>query len=60
MTELLKQAKPILFIGSGTTAIAVIKNGRRFIGFENNEKLYRIACGRSGIDANGQMRLFLR
>jgi adenine specific DNA methylase Mod len=33
-------------IGSGTTAIAAIREKRHFIGFELNEKYYKIACDR--------------
>jgi site-specific DNA-methyltransferase (adenine-specific) len=34
------------FLGSGTTAIAAIKNKRRFIGIENNEKFIEISGNR--------------
>lgn len=34
------------FIGSGTTAIACIRENRRFIGFEIDGEYYRTACGR--------------
>lgn len=34
------------FIGSGTTAVAAIKNGRHYIGFEKNEAYYKIALKR--------------
>lgn len=33
-------------IGSGTTALACINLKRNFIGFENNEEYYKIACER--------------
>lgn len=33
-------------IGSGTTALACMNLKRNFIGFENNEKYYKIACKR--------------
>ena len=33
-------------MGSGTTAIAAINAGRKFIGFELDEKYYKIACNR--------------
>ena len=36
------------FIGSGTTAVACLKNNRRFIGFELEEKYYNIALKRIG------------
>lgn len=49
------------FIGSGTTAVACINTGRNFIGFEINEKYYKIACDRiNGINANGQLSLFIK
>lgn len=34
------------FVGSGTTAVAALKEKRRFIGFELNEQYYNIACAR--------------
>ena len=34
------------FIGSGTTAIACIREKRHFIGFETNEEYYKKACER--------------
>lgn len=34
------------FIGSGTTAIACIKNNRHFIGFEIDDNYYKTACKR--------------
>ncbi|MEL7656351.1 MAG: DNA methyltransferase, partial [Bacillota bacterium] len=33
-------------MGSGTTAVACINTGRKFIGFEKEEKYYRIATER--------------
>ena len=33
-------------MGSGTTAIAAIREGRNFIGFETNEEYYEKACKR--------------
>lgn len=33
-------------IGSGTTAISCINTNRRYIGFEDNEKYYNLACER--------------
>ena len=49
------------FMGSGTTAIAALETGRRFIGFENNSKWFKIACDRlNGIDAQGQTSFLLR
>lgn len=47
------------FIGSGTTAVACKELGINYIGFELNEKFYKIACDRvNGIEASGQVRLF--
>lgn len=44
-------------MGSGTTAVACIKEKRHFIGFELNEKYYKKACER--IEAErAQLRLF--
>ena len=34
------------FMGSGTTAVACIKNNRKYIGFENNEVYYEVAQNR--------------
>lgn len=34
------------FMGSGTTGIACLKTGRRFIGIERNDKYFKIACER--------------
>lgn len=34
------------FIGSGTTAIAAIKEKRHYVGFELNEEYYNLACER--------------
>ena len=49
------------FIGSGTTAVAAMKNGRSYIGFEKNKEWYRIACNRlKGEESNGQLRMFVR
>lgn len=45
------------FMGSGTTAIAAMREGRRFIGFELNKDYYDNACKR--IDAERmQLSLF--
>lgn len=33
-------------MGSGTTAIACLETNRKFLGFENNEQYYNIACQR--------------
>ncbi len=50
---------PILdpFMGSGTTGVACIKLGRRFIGIEKEEKYFDIACRRIEA-AHKQPRLF--
>lgn len=34
------------FSGSGTTAVSCIREGRKFIGFEIDEKYYNVACKR--------------
>jgi DNA modification methylase len=34
------------YMGSGTTAIVAIKNGRRFIGIESNREYFDFACSR--------------
>lgn len=34
------------FMGSGTTGVAAVKNGRKFIGIERNRKYFEIACER--------------
>ena len=34
------------FLGSGTTAISAVQTGRRYIGYEINEKYFDIACER--------------
>lgn len=31
------------FLGSGTTAVACVKNNRKYIGFEKNEEYYQTA-----------------
>ena len=35
-----------LFMGSGTTGVAAISTGRKFIGIEQNEKWYKVAAQR--------------
>ena len=54
-----KEGQSILdpFIGSGTTAVACIKENRHFIGFEINEKYYKIACNRIRAE-QAQLKLF--
>jgi site-specific DNA-methyltransferase (adenine-specific) len=44
------------FMGSGTTGVACIQTGRKFIGIEIDPKYFDIACKRIR-DANQQMRL---
>jgi DNA modification methylase len=44
------------FMGSGTTGVACIKLGRRFIGIERDPKYFEAACGRIE-DAQRQGRL---
>lgn len=47
------------FLGSGTTAIASKRAGRKYIGFEINEEYYNIAKDRlNGINQKGEMNLF--
>ena len=36
------------FIGSGTTGVAAVKLGRRFIGIEQNERWFDLSCRRIG------------
>jgi len=49
------------FIGSGTTAVACVINGRRYIGFEKNPKWHKVACDRlNGVETDGQLRLFIK
>lgn len=47
------------FLGSGTTALAAKHLGRKYIGFEINEKYYKIAVDRmNGINQKGEIDLF--
>lgn len=46
-----------LFMGSGTTGVAAIMHGRRFVGIEQNEKWFDLACRRIERTAS-QPRLF--
>lgn len=47
------------FVGSGTTCVAAKRLGRQYIGFEINEKYYKIACDRlNGLNQKGEMNLF--
>ena len=45
------------FLGSGTTAIAAIREKRHFVGFELNKDYYEIACKRIK-DELQQIKLF--
>jgi DNA modification methylase len=45
------------FMGSGTTGVAAVCSGRRFIGCEQNEEYFSIACRRIE-DAQRQSQLF--
>ena len=48
-----------VFMGSGTTAVACKELNRNFIGFEIDEKYFKIANDRvNGITANGQTSIF--
>lgn len=47
------------FVGSGTTCLAAKRLGHQWIGFEINEKYYKIAVDRlQGINQRGEMNLF--
>ena len=47
------------FMGSGTTAVACKHLNRKFIGFEINERYYKIALDRlEGFNQKGVMNLF--
>ena len=47
------------FVGSGTTCVASKRLGRKYIGFEINEKYYKIAKDRlQGYNQKGEMNLF--
>lgn len=41
------------FIGSGSTALAALHTGRKFIGYEIDEKYYQIACQRVDQERKG-------
>lgn len=45
------------FMGSGTTGVAAVQEGRKFIGIEIDEKYFDIACRRIE-EAQKQLRLF--
>lgn len=34
------------FMGSGTTGVAALRQGRKFVGIEMNEHWYNVACER--------------
>ena len=44
----------LLVLGSGTTAIAAKRLGRKYIGIENNEKFFKIAEERISKEAEEQ------
>ena len=47
------------FLGSGTTAVAAKRLGRKYIGYEINPHYYKIACDRlAGFNQKGEMNLF--
>ena len=47
------------FMGSGTTCLAAKQTNRKYIGFEINDKYFKIAQDRlNGIDQKGQIDLF--
>ena len=46
------------FMGSGTTGVACVQTGRKFIGIEINKKYFDIACKRID-EVNRQGDLFL-
>lgn len=46
-------------MGSGTTCVAAKELGRKYIGFEIDEKFYKIAKDRiNGINTKGEMNIF--
>ncbi len=57
--DFVPKAKTILdpFMGSGTTGVAAIQMGRKFIGIEREPKYFDIACTRIE-QAVAQPRLF--
>lgn len=47
------------FVGSGTTCLGAKHLGLQYLGFEINDKYYKIACDRlQGINQKGEMNLF--
>lgn len=61
LQELPDKTETILdpFMGSGTTGVAAVKLGRRFIGIEIEERYFQIACRRIE-EATKQLDLFVR
>lgn len=47
------------FMGSGSTGIAAVRHGRRFVGIEQNEKWFDLSCRRIG-DALKQGDMFVQ
>lgn len=45
------------FMGSGTTGVAAVNSGRRFVGIEIDKKHFETACRRIAA-AQAQLRLF--
>jgi len=58
--DMLQKSETILdpFMGSGTTGVAAVQMGRKFIGIEREEKYFQIACKRIE-DAQRQSDLFI-
>ena len=58
--DMLQKSQTILdpFMGSGTTGVAAVQMGRKFIGIEREEKYFQIACKRIE-DAQRQSDLFI-
>ena len=54
-----KNSQTILdpFMGSGTTGVAAIQMGRKFIGIERDERYFEIACKRIELEVS-QPQLF--
>ena len=46
------------FMGSGTTGVAAVQMGRKFIGIEREERYFQIACKRIE-DAQRQVDMFI-
>lgn len=58
--DLLPNPQTILdpFMGSGTTGVAAVQMGRKFIGIERDDKYFEIACRRID-DAQMQADMFI-